>query len=195
MRLLSAQNDFLRPEAKSADATKSREEKALLTIEGKEDGLFTFNPWQPVLDFDSSIVEAIARGGAAVALRVEDPTDLFDSDTERLAFLWDDEKLAGPVVTVTEGSELVIVFDEVKGQRLTAWCTDNVPVRITAVGPSSQAGELRSGIAQREKDKDATPGPLDKILATLGGTQKVIGVTVVVAGAVFLWFYLGKKGS
>jgi hypothetical protein len=187
---------ILRPTLLSADEPLSRKQKAFAAIEQRDEGFFTRNPWEPILDFDDSIVNQIrGSGGLVLVLALGDPFSI--SDTDRLAVLWDDEVVADGPKTVRQGDRVIITIPSVRGSRLSVWCTSLLTASVINSAPLSQASVINAQEAERARAAEAAKPTPGGFLGGLFETQaKETSKVAIVLGLAALGLgYLWLKGK
>lgn len=137
MGILSATRDDDTLSAVTLDGAEDRRAKAYRAIEGHDPAWYQSNPWRRAWASAPGELAQFA-GGALLKIRVSDPLD-FGSDTERLAVLWDDEAMAGPVMTAEQGTGFVVdIPAPMRGDVLSIWLTDDVHVEVSVHPPSAK---------------------------------------------------------
>lgn len=176
----------------SVDDPPTRREKAFAAIEGRPQGMLEGNPWSPIFDFDSSVVGAImASGGLVFTFQLSDPISV--SDTDRLAALWDDEVVADGPMVVRQGARVTVVIPEVKGQRLSLWCTSLLAATPVDQQPLSQLGAVRAREATAAAAKDKEPGAVQSAFSAWMKANTTLGVVAIVVGGAVAYFMFGPE--
>lgn len=175
----------------------SRSDSVAAIIEGRALGFFERNRWRPLRVLSSDIVRA-SEHGVAVRLSLSDPSDLFDSDQERLAVVWDDARVAVGPVNVTEGSQVVLALESRAGDVATVWGTDSFDAQVMSHGDLNNVEGLQSEVA-RYNESLGLGAAFGGAVAEASRGATAVGSTfalAVTAGLVLLALvYLPKKNG
>lgn len=138
--------------------------------------------WRPTSWRLARVVDTSGqRFPLALEISTIDPPDFFD--TEKIAAVWDREKIADGPRAVREGDTVHLDVQSQSGSVLEIWATDDIVSNVAVVSP--EKAEQREAERQAEKEsKDWSVGDVaDRLQSDATNTQRL---ALVAAGFVLL---------